>query len=156
MDYASQTQSQTQTRNSDLVIKMPRASRIGLNPDLILRSEVIQILTESLKDYKMTERVEGRTWRLAQNVGAEPLVFNVTLYDIEGAKIRLLDFARQRGDSVLFRKVFASLRKKFSKFTGKFYEKTTFHRLKTIRQNKIRPQNQNGSCQIARRAKNKR
>ena len=55
----------------------------------------------------------------AQNVGAEPLVFNVTLYDIEGAKIRLLDFARQRGDSVLFRKVFASLKKKFSKFTGK-------------------------------------
>jgi len=120
MDYASQTQSQTQTtRNNEIAIKMPRASRIGLNPSLLTRGEIIQILGETLKDYSMTERVEGRTWRFAQNIGNEPLVIHVTLYDIEGAKIRLLDFARQRGDSILFRKVFGTLRKKFAKFSDK-------------------------------------
>ena len=61
MDYASQTQSQTQTtRNNEIAIKMPRASRIGLNRALLTRGEIIQILGETLKDYSMTERVEGR------------------------------------------------------------------------------------------------
>lgn len=60
MNYMSQTQSQPQARSDGLVIKKPRASRIGLNSRLIQHHQVIDILKSSLSDYSAVERVPGR------------------------------------------------------------------------------------------------
>ena len=67
MNYMSQTQSQPQTRSDGLVIKKPRASRIGLNSQLIQRHEVFDILKSSLSDYSAVERVSGRVSQLYIN-----------------------------------------------------------------------------------------
>lgn len=120
---ASQTQP-SQTQNGSMILKIPRITRLGLNSNLIGQNEIVETVKGYLDNYSCTKRNEG-VWRFAENSNISPLVIRMSIYSAtshepkETTKFYLVDFARSRGDSMQFRKVFRQIKKQFTKFEVK-------------------------------------